>query len=83
MSAVFETLAGGAEDAGSRVGLASLLRTVWGADYVDERDARFINDRVHANVQKDSSFSTRAGGLPPASSAVDRSFALFMPTGSS
>ena len=26
-------------------------------EYVDERDARFINDRVHANIQKDGTFS--------------------------
>jgi nitrite reductase (NADH) large subunit len=30
---------------------------VWGAEYVDERDARFINDRVHANIQRDATFS--------------------------
>ena len=37
--------------------LASLLITVWADRYVDERDARFINDRVHANIQKDGTFS--------------------------
>jgi nitrite reductase (NADH) large subunit len=26
-------------------------------EYEDERDARFINDRVHANIQKDGTFS--------------------------
>ena len=57
VSAVFESLAGGKEDAGSKLGLASLLRTIWGADYEDERDARFINDRVHANIQKNGTFS--------------------------
>jgi nitrite reductase (NADH) large subunit len=57
VSAVFARLAGGREDAGSKAGLASLLRTIWGKDYDDERDARFINDRVHANVQKDGTFS--------------------------
>lgn len=57
VSSVFETLAGGREDAGSKVGLASLLRTVWGSEYEDERDARFINDRVHANIQRNGSFS--------------------------
>ena len=30
---------------------------MWGKDYDDERDARFINDRVHANVQNDRTFS--------------------------
>jgi len=57
VSAVFAALANGKEDAKSKIGLASLLKTVWGVDYEDERDARFINDRVHANIQKDSTFS--------------------------
>ena len=58
VQAVFGALApGGAEDAKSKMGLASLLRTMWNADYVDERDARFINDRVHANIQRDGTFS--------------------------
>ena len=57
VSAVFDALAGGSEDPSSKAGLASLLRTLWGKDYDDERDARFINDRVHANVQKDGTFS--------------------------
>ena len=39
------------------MGLASLLKTLWGAEYEDERDARYINDRVHANIQKDRTFS--------------------------
>jgi len=37
--------------------LASLLKMMWGAQYIDERDARFINDRVHANIQRDGTFS--------------------------
>jgi nitrite reductase (NADH) large subunit len=57
VSAVFATLAGGREDPASKAGLASLLRTIWGTEYVDERDARFINDRVHANIQRDGTFS--------------------------
>jgi len=57
VSSVFECLAGGIEDPGSKMGLASLLKTIWGSEYVDERDARFINDRVHANIQKDRTFS--------------------------
>jgi nitrite reductase (NADH) large subunit len=57
-SAVFAALApGGAEDAKSKMGLASLLKMMWGEDYVEEMDARFINDRVHANIQKDGTFS--------------------------
>jgi nitrite reductase (NADH) large subunit len=57
VSAVFDALAGGREDAKSKMGLVSLLRMMWGPEYVDERGARFINDRVHANIQKDGTFS--------------------------
>jgi nitrite reductase (NADH) large subunit len=39
------------------MGLASLLKLIWGADAPDDREARFINDRVHANIQKDGTFS--------------------------
>ena len=57
VSAVLDTLAGGAGDAKSKIGLASLLKIIWGEGYEDERDARFVNDRVHANIQKDGTFS--------------------------
>jgi nitrite reductase (NADH) large subunit len=58
VSAVFAALApGGAEDAKSKMGLTSLLRMMWPDDFVDERDGRFINDRVHANIQRDGTFS--------------------------
>jgi nitrite reductase (NADH) large subunit len=57
VSEVFRQLAGGREDAASKVGLASLLKSLWPGEYEDERDARFINDRVHANIQRDGSFS--------------------------
>lgn len=57
VSAVFLALAGGKEDAASKPGLASLLKSIWGKDYEDERDARFVNDRVHANIQRDGTFS--------------------------
>ena len=57
VSAVFDYLAGGNDDAGSKPGLASLLKTIWKDEYEDERDARFINDRVHANIQRDGTFS--------------------------
>jgi nitrite reductase (NADH) large subunit len=66
VSAVFRELGGGVEDANGKPALASLLGMMWGADYDDERDARFINDRVHANVQKDGTFSVvpeMAGGV--------------------
>jgi nitrite reductase (NADH) large subunit len=57
VSSVFAALADGHEDPASKPALASLLATLWNAEYVDERDARFINDRVHANIQKDGTFS--------------------------
>jgi len=57
VSSVFSELAGGVENADSKVGLASLLRSIWNEEYEDERDARFINDRVHANIQRDGTFS--------------------------
>ncbi len=57
VSAVFAQLAEGKEDPDSKAGLASLLKILWPNDYEDERDARFINDRVHANIQKDGTFS--------------------------
>ena len=57
VSSVFDTLAGGQEEVTSKMGLASLLKSLWGAEYEDERDARYINDRVHANIQKDKTFS--------------------------
>jgi nitrite reductase (NADH) large subunit len=66
VSAVFMALADGNEDATSKPALASLLSVVWKGEYVDERDARFINDRVHGNIQKDGTFSVipeMAGGI--------------------
>lgn len=66
VSAVFDAFAGGKEDAASKPGLASLLKMLWGSEYEDERDARFINDRVHANIQRDATFSVVpriAGGV--------------------
>lgn len=58
VSAVFAALApDGSEDAASKMPLASLLKVIWAGEYVDERDAKFINDRVHANIQRDGTFS--------------------------
>ena len=55
---VFAALApDGKEDANSKMGLSSLLEMMWGPDFVDERAERFINDRVHANIQRDGTFS--------------------------
>ena len=66
VSAVFAALSPTGEDAASKPPLASLLATIWAGEYEDERDARFINDRVHANIQKDGTFSVvpeMAGGV--------------------
>ena len=58
VSSVFAALApDGREDAGSKMALASLLDMMWADEFVDERDARFVNDRVHANIQRDGTFS--------------------------
>ena len=56
VSAVLREL-GTADDEKSRNGLASMLKSIWGTEYIDERDSRFVNDRVHANIQKDGTFS--------------------------
>ncbi|MDY3552877.1 nitrite reductase large subunit NirB [Gemmata sp. JC717] len=56
VSAVLREL-GTADDEKSRNGLASMLKGIWGTEYIDERDSRFVNDRVHANIQKDGTFS--------------------------
>jgi nitrite reductase (NADH) large subunit len=69
VSQVFDALAGGVEDPGSKMGLASLLKMLWGSEYEDERDARFINDRVHANIQNDGTFSV----IPPIPGGVTTS----------
>ena len=37
--------------------LAYLLDVLWCGDYEEDRSARFINDRRHANIQRDGSFS--------------------------
>jgi nitrite reductase (NADH) large subunit len=58
VSAVFKALAAeGKDDAAAKPAMASLLITIWKDEYEDERDARFINDRVHGNIQKDGTFS--------------------------
>jgi nitrite reductase (NADH) large subunit len=57
VSAVLATLAPDGEDAGSKMPLTSLLRVIWNGEFVSENDAKFINDRVHANIQRDGTFS--------------------------
>jgi nitrite reductase (NADH) large subunit len=56
VSAVLREL-GTNDDEKSKNGLASMLKGIWGLEYIDERDSRYINDRVHANIQKDGTFS--------------------------
>ena len=66
VSSVFRELGGGVVDPQAKPALASLLATIWADEYEDERDARFINDRVHGNIQKDGTFSVvpeMAGGV--------------------
>ncbi len=57
VSAVLRELGDGSDEPASKPALASLLRTIWREQYEDERDARFVNDRVHANIQNDGTFS--------------------------
>ena len=37
--------------------LSYMLDMIWCGDHAEDRSARFINDRVHANIQKDGTFS--------------------------
>jgi nitrite reductase (NADH) large subunit len=52
-----------------RPALAFLVDEVWQGAHVEERGSRFVNDRVHANIQKDGTFSVvprMRGGLTTA-----------------
>jgi nitrite reductase (NADH) large subunit len=50
--------------------LSYLVDVVWCGEHDEDRSARFINDRVHANIQKDGTFSVvprmRGGVTTPA-----------------
>jgi nitrite reductase (NADH) large subunit len=37
--------------------LSYMIDMLWCGDHTEDRSARFINDRVHANIQKDGTFS--------------------------
>ena len=37
--------------------LSYMVDVIWCGDHEEDRSARFINDRVHANIQKDGTFS--------------------------
>ena len=47
-----------------------MIDMIWCGDHDEDRSARFINDRVHANIQKDGTFSVmprmRGGVTSPA-----------------
>jgi len=51
VSDVFNALADGKDDAESKPGLASLLRTIWRDEFEDERDRR-----LHTDIQNDGMF---------------------------
>jgi nitrite reductase (NADH) large subunit len=50
--------------------LSYLVDVIWCGEHNEDRSARFINDRVHANIQKDGTFSVvprmRGGVTSPA-----------------
>ncbi|MEI9811398.1 MAG: nitrite reductase large subunit NirB [Acidobacteriota bacterium] len=50
--------------------LSYMLDMLWCGDHEEDRSARYINDRVHANIQKDGTFSVvprmRGGVTTPA-----------------
>jgi nitrite reductase (NADH) large subunit len=50
--------------------LSYLVDVVWCGEHAEDRSARFINDRVHANIQRDGTFSVvprmRGGVTTPA-----------------
>lgn len=39
-----------------RPALNYYLGMIWPSEHVDERDSRFVNERMHANIQKDGTF---------------------------
>lgn len=55
--AVLDTLGNGTGCAKCKVALSYHLDAWWCGDYEEDRSARFINDRVHANIQRDGTFS--------------------------
>ena len=50
--------------------LSYMIDVIWCGEHEEDRSARFINDRVHANIQKDGTFSVvprmRGGVTSPA-----------------
>lgn len=70
VQAVLDSLGDGAGCARCKPALSYLLDVIWCGDYEEDRSARFINDRVHGNIQKDATFSVvprMFGGVTSAS----------------
>jgi nitrite reductase [NAD(P)H] large subunit len=57
VQAVLDALGNGTGCARCKVALSYHLDAWWCGDYEEDRSARFINDRVHANIQRDGTFS--------------------------
>jgi len=57
VQAVLEALGNGTGCARCKPALSYILDVVWCGDYEEDRSARFVNDRVHANIQNDGTFS--------------------------
>ena len=57
VSALGDACGAGRDCSTCKPGLAYLLSEVTGNQHREERHARFINDRVHANIQNDGTFS--------------------------
>jgi nitrite reductase (NADH) large subunit len=69
VSGVAEACGTGRECGACKPALAYLVSEVGANRHREERDARFINDRVHANIQRDGTFSVvpriRGGVVTP------------------
>ncbi|MFI5303448.1 MAG: nitrite reductase large subunit NirB [Nitrospiria bacterium] len=57
VSQVLNQLGNGIGCSYCKPGLSYLLSEIWMERHKEERNSRFINDRVHANIQKDGTFS--------------------------
>ena len=54
---VLDVYGEGEEDPNTRPALSFLIDEVWCGEHEEDRSKRFINDRVHANIQRDGTFS--------------------------
>lgn len=57
VESILETLGNGSGCSICKPALQFIVSRIWLTEYKDDRSVRFINDRVHANIQKDGSFS--------------------------